>query len=1292
MSKINQISRYGTAHGARALTALFPDFAPVDERTIQDFFAFAANYAKLLNFYNQKNTIAGDWEPVFLKDVSILLATIGNFNILTFETKYELISEAFYNAHDVKGRVFSTRELIQLIVEIVNLLEVWYNHATSINAARNAKLEGIELELYNIIKLNLGVKFLELKSLELGLVENEYFTEKQVNINGNYHKIWGKVYEVAPTNVGNFGENRFEVITNTFKKIGLLFNSFDKALIYIIKSVPNYFEKSLNQSNHTPDVGLFITFLKLFKFQQDNLNKITEQHLNYYFLDFLKEKLRDGKTDKVHIYFELNDTVGSYYLPKNTALTAGKNEDNEDIIYTLDRAITLSQSRIAHLKTVFVSKNLLFGVGSSYRLVANIYKAEEAHTKDGFGKSFEDSEDDVWPTFGADQFDRREDEKNMRHANIGFALASPIFFLDEGERHITVKMNFTSESMLTLKKLLSDIAFNDKELSEKDVFQKVFKDSLDIAISGAESWIEIDRYDIFLPEDIHGTSIAVSFMLLPSEPAVVAYNKNNLGEDYITNWPLVKMKLRSGDAVYSYSFMRDLVLSNIEVDVEVKKLKNFDIYNDLGRLDSSKAFQPFGATPTQGTNLLIGKTELFKKNLTNISINIEWQNLPNLEGGFAEYYENYDLEVDNSTFKGRLSALSNGIFYPSDEGEETIEFSLFSDIPNDDGHHRIMPTTTLEEIPLDKLNIKPNYYLRRPEDYNHNTRNGFFKIELAAPIYGFGTDIYPRVFTKIVTENAQPPKRNLLGEVPKVQKEVPNTPYVPVIRALTMSYKANSKINLSSLSTQSSRKRTPEQIFHIHPFGKELTYMKGISLNPFMMPQYNKDGYLYIGIENMNPPEVLNLYFELVENNINLTGKAFRSPQISWSFLSKNKWIPLKNDQILLDTTLGFSSPGIIQLDIPNTITKNNTILSGACHWIRAAVAGDVEILSNVRLVTTQGSVATWQYNPDDLEHLEEALEKDKIEGFVESVIEISAIHQPYPSFGGKPKEKLSELYTRMSERLRHKNRGITAWDIEHVLLEVFSDLRQVKCFTNRDVPKYVSSGELLVVVIPKKKFGLNYRKPMVNYRTLQSIKKYINQYTSPFVDIKIINPIYEEVKISCDVIFTSEDDHGHLLKLFNEDVKHFLCPWLDNKDKTLLLGGTINKDSVLTFLEQLPYIRFVTRLSLVQVYERNLYYEIDDTALYDKDGDSIISKTPWSVLVPIKKHQVTILETEAYQPPQPVGLGTMSVEVDLIIKAEGEEDMAELSEEERIRREREEEQRLLDQNATSRFFLDIDL
>ena len=109
-------------------------------------------------------------------------------------------------------------------------------------------------------------------------------------------------------------------------------------------------------------------------------------------------------------------------------------------------------------------------------------------------------------------------------------------------------------------------------------------------------------------------------------------------------------------------------------------------------------------------------------------------------------------------------------------------------------------------------------------------------------------------------------------------------------------------------------------------------------------------------------------------------------------------------------------------------------------------------------------------FNPpanNTLEHLSNGLAAGSIKSFEKKVGEIKKISQPIASFGGVPKETQTEYYRRVSERLRHKNKAITQWDYEHLILDQFPEIYKTKCLNHTSKESSFAPGEVLIIVIP---------------------------------------------------------------------------------------------------------------------------------------------------------------------------------------------------------------------------------
>jgi hypothetical protein len=1249
----------GTSQSTRLAKMLLPDYVKIDERSTKDLLAATTRYARLLNLYNLKNEVVGDWYNLLNNDISVLLAVIADTDWQKIEKRRAELLRAIEKNFAASEKVYYLKEFFELIMEIARTIDFWYTKVSLLNTTPSGIPVGIEAELQSAIKFRLSKQLKMLQSYDLGAEEG---LGESINLSyEGFAKAWGmKTHTPKANNIYAEGKTKSAKIDIAVKKIRLVYRAFFSTLRYVIQTVPKHFHASLEtKADHRPDIALFIAFLRLFKHTQDHLNTLTSRHLNLYYYDILKQNELDCTPDKIHICLELAQHVHTFELDKGTPFVAGKNNLGDDRVYTTDNHITLTQAKIASLKTIFISKNLALEV-SRYRLVTGVYAAPHADSRDGLGMEFK-SEDAHWPTFGSEQSIKSAAERQMIDAKIGFAVASPILFLAEGERNVTMTITFEQESLSTFNRLILDISQKEK-IGKEDAFNKAFTQAFDISLSGEEGWIPVKSYQISPPKDKrYGNEFTITFTLLPSVPPITSATPLTLGEKFVSKWPIAKFTLNEKSAVYSYSFLRDLEIETIYIDVDVKKLRDLDVYNNIGQVDPSAPFQVFGAVPALGSYLLIGTTEIFKKELRNLEFSMEWQGLPLGHGGFRKHYATYGTEVDNNSFRVQLSALSNNEFHPTEKKKRQV-FSLFETTPKKSSN-AIAPETTFTNVRLGKLDITPNPFLKPAASFDNKTRSGFFKLELIAPDTAFGHDLYPNVFTKTVTENSKPADKGLLGSgEEKEELPLPDQPYTPMVKSLSINYSASTEIHLSPATRGRQSVKHEAQLFHIHPFGIRNTYSKKAVKDTHLLPQYDEDAYLYIGISKLDPPSPLSILFQLQESPY--SDQVDVPPEISWSYLAKNRWHSFTKEQLLSDGTEGFMESGIVNLEIPRGISKRNDILPSGLYWLRVAVKGNVRVLSDSVAVKTQVVQATW-VTTSDHNHLLDGLAPNTLTGMEDKISAIRSAEQPFPSFGGRPSETQNEFYARISERLRHKNRAITHWEYERLVLNQFPNIAQVKCLTHNNNPEYVPLGSVTLVVAPKSKKAANPLQPKVNFNVLRNIKNYISKFASAFVDISVINPIYERVKISCGVVFTEGDDNGKSLQMLNDDIEDFMCPWIRDDREEISLGGKLNRDAIQHFIEQRPYAKFLTKLSMVQVGQSTEGYFLVDTADSEKNISIIETTTPWSVLIPLEQHQIGFLEGEDYQSPETAGYETMGVGIDFVLGDDGsdfEEDFHELS------------------------------
>ena len=244
-----------------------------------------------------------------------------------------------------------------------------------------------------------------------------------------------------------------------------------------------------------------------------------------------------------------------------------------------------------------------------------------------------------------------------------------------------------------------------------------------------------------------------------------------------------------------------------------------------------------------------------------------------------------------------------------------------------------------------------------------------------------------------------------------------------------------------------------------------------------LLPQYENEGELYVGLDQVIPLSTLKILFQLAEGTSNPLKDI---QQVNWFYLSNNNWVSFEKTDVQ-DATSNFTQSGIISFSIPATLTKDNSILDASLYWIKAvvvenadAICKPINILAQVIKVRLQDDKAKGIY-------FKKELPPQTISKLLVADAAVKKIDQPYDSFGGRTKEKPEQFYTRVSERLRHKQRAIAVWDYEKIILEKFPSVYKAKC---------VNHTGLMDTGVPGK---LKYSETLPGHVTIVTIPSFLN-------------------------------------------------------------------------------------------------------------------------------------------------------------------------------------------------------
>jgi hypothetical protein len=954
-------------------------------------------------------------------------------------------------------------------------------------------------------------------------------------------------------------------------------------------SSPDEIRRLLNNksSEVPPHLALFLSFLKLYQAgPQESINRFTGRHLDFYFKEVLRLTKKTAVPDKAHVVLELKKNTSPVSIRSEDLFSAGKDDTKVELVYKPTGETVINSATVDSLRSIFYDKT---GHGT-------IRYAPVTNSSDGMGGKLTGDEP-KWPAFG--------NEKNPP-VEIGFAIASPVLRMKEGTRKVTLT--------LTLANVNHD-AINDKTL----------KSAFEIYITGEKGWI--GPYDV-APTISKDHILSFSFNIPATEKAVIDYNVSIHGYRYTTQSPVVQVHLKTGkpDTSPGYSDFEGVKIKKAKVEVEVSGVTSLSLEGDQGILNPKKPFAPFGQQPTKGSAFLIGYNEALDKKLSEITIRVDWKNPPE---NFNSYYSAYGENVQNDDFTANVAFSYDGDRYYARSGVH-----LFETADARDPHDFIFTTGATHSAGTNPAGRKvaslkqsgtrwSKNYLRelaihRPvlTDTSAMTEldKGFIRFTLNSSFFHAE---YPRKTAENIINYFKP------GSDAPAYVAL-NEPYTPVIQNISLIYKASS--DEVSIYTNSLDDFTNDEIqfFQIAYFGQiqEHSYQRNlfnflVDKSVSLLPEYKNEGELLIGLSDLKAGDSVSVLFQVADGS---EDPDLPQPDITWTVLCDNYWKPMSNGEVVLDTTNRLLRSGIIKFVIPHDATTVNSLMPVDSIWIKAAIQKNVKAVCQLVSVVANALEVKLIDQGNDPKHLSAPLEKNKIVKLKNGNASVKSVTQPFASFGGVPTETDNAFYTRSSERLRHKNRCITAWDYERIILQEFPEVHKVKCIPHAKfiagLNKYcwLAPGNVVLVVVPDltNKNAVDPLAPKVNGNILSRIAKLVSERTGFQVNVTVKNPAYQKLRLEFSVKFKEGYEFNFYSEKLKEEIKQFLSPWAYSTGRDITFGGKIYKSVLLNFVEEVEYVDYLEDFYL---------YSISGSKGLSNDLDEVQPESPDTILVSDSTH-----------------------------------------------------------------------
>jgi len=403
-----------------------------------------------------------------------------------------------------------------------------------------------------------------------------------------------------------------------------------------------------------------------------------------------------------------------------------------------------------------------------------------------------------------------------------------------------------------------------------------------------------------------------------------------------------------------------------------------------------------------------------------------------------------------------------------------------------------------------------------------------------------------------------------LSNAPGSDPNFPKDPYTPMWTGLSLDYRAAAQIDTSAPAAN-------QGFLVVGPFGaRRAAGGKGARL----VPAIDGTASLFLGIGNLQAPANLSMLFE-IDPGTATGAEVLRVGEVEWSFLdARDLWQPLSSSAILIDDTQGFQSPGVVAIAVPREAALDHRSMPPGLTWLRALIRRAPESAARTLSVKAQAALAVFDPGKLPLEnfaaHLQSPLPAGTIANLVVRNPNIKRVTQSGASFGGRGNEETADFVRRSSERLRHRNRAVTAWDLERLVLERFPEVFKVKCLPHTDETGARRAGHTAVVVVPnlRRSGATNPLEPRAGEVLLARIDEYLRTLSTPFAALHVIRPAFERLRVEAKVVFKRGRDPGYFAAVLNEDLRRFLSPWAFEVGEDILFGTRIYRSEILAFIE----------------------------------------------------------------------------------------------------------------------------
>lgn len=1248
----NPLVRGGLTQGARALPELGRRHFLPDGRALADLVLFGQRLAAHIRFYGPEDPAPpADWRVFFESDVTAALAALARLPVEAFRQVQDdverwLRADPGRPAADL-GAHF--RLWYHLPVALVELAGRHHARLPSEHPLRASLLRLVERDLREpLAGLSGWYKGAVAEGLfaDTGLVASDYnlggggdprvrlsstvtgllfgrpaFSALSVPLIGDWPGFHaGQPVDAAPyADAGDTFGRVYDALT-----YNLLVRAVERVMQGMLRlrhDAEAALEASLTDfASHPPHYGLWLAFLRLYRHAQGRMDAFTGRHMDFYLRDVLRLAPRAAEPDHVHLTFGLAKGVDRHLLPRGTPFRAGKDATGRPVTFALDDDLVVNRGTVVARAGVRMDATPVEGRPALVPRAAPV-----VDSPDGLGTEEMPVADPGFPPFGP---------VAAPPARVGFAIADRRLFLREGTRRVSL----TAELALPLAAGVSphfrvrltgpegwfepaDVAVvidNDRPAvfpttraapahptHDKPVGPKAANVTKAAPAGRAQKDAGGKGFDFASVQMVQATRplfvarvpvLEITIRLAPTDPPVIPLDPGLHGTEHLPGLPVAEVTLDFAQAgtAQAYPVLRDLRIRRLRVAAEASGVRNLTVIAAGAVSDPAKAFKPFGPRPRRGDTLVLGSSEIFSKPIAAWSLTLDWLT-PFSQTGFYRDQLASNVRPVEAILTGGVWIGAGGSYRDARTlGTEVGLGGTDVGVPLQSGDLIDgRAAQTMENPPLTAASTTGFLRLTLDEDFGHHE----FPTEQARAMMALARNVAPTLKAGVNYEC--PDATTNVGALPK-------PPYDPEITRIEAAY-----------ATVDS---DAERLSLLAPFGIE-------EAGGWLLPRLPYAAALHLGVADLEVPAGLTLLVQVEDGS---GDPLLPVPQLQFAWLDGEAWVPFA-DQDVDDKTLNLTTSRVLGLAMPAAAGTAHRAMPDGLTWIRIAAPEHAEALNRLLSITAQAGRATFADDGNDPGRLAAPLPAGVITKAVAPMPPVRTIAQPHASFGGRPGETPEAMDIRVAERLRHKDRAVTPWDVEALVLEAFPALWRVRCLNLTELRRNAAGivtayneqrpGAVSVVAVPRIGPGTarDPLRPYIDQATLTAIDRFLRPRLSPFVRLEVTNPRIEEVHLDFRVRFhDAYRDTAFYIGRLDAALVGFLTPWARGGGE-ITFGGRLWRSSVIDFLDGQPEVDFVT--------EVRMYHKVDVAAppggWTPVPVEVIEATTARSVLVSARSHRI---------------------------------------------------------------------